>query len=208
MEATAGRRREPAGKSARQRVLWVLLVVFVPLLSAAIMIAVALQIVGVPVWQSTAVFLHLKTPPKALVAPTDPTKSALAVQKLANESLTHQLQAVRQQLARQTSVATGLQTQVQKLQTQLATRMDAVAQAKQEAAVLVAMDPTQAALVLAKLPTAEAGQVVAAMKASDSGAILGNLDPATAGKLLSLAAADEQAASAASGSGTAANQTG
>jgi flagellar motility protein MotE (MotC chaperone) len=165
---------------------WKILVVVVPILAAALMIGVALQIVGVPVWQTTKVYLGLAHATDASEA--SQLQSQLALEQAKDKALTAQLTQLNQQLTSEQQKNENLQGQVQQLQDMLSAKQDSLAHAKKEAAVLAGMDPSAGANLLAKMSIQEAAQVVAQMSTDVSGQILAELDAAKAAQILSMAA--------------------
>lgn len=178
-----------------QKLLWALLVIVVPIIAAAGMIGVALQVLGVPVWQTTLQYVGLGPKTALTQTPLDTAQNRLTVANDKVVSLTTQEQKLEAQLADANAQAKSLQAQVAELQGQLQGRnnADAEAQAKTEASVLAGMDPNQAAGVLGKMSIDEAASVVANMAATDSANVLAAMDARAAAQILSLAAQKQQA---------------
>jgi flagellar motility protein MotE (MotC chaperone) len=194
-----------------QKLLWALLVIVVPIIAAAAMIGVALQVLGVPVWQTTMQYVGLAPKTALTQTPLDTAQNRLTDANTKVASLTDQQQKLQAQLADAQAQAKSLQDQVAQLQGQVQGHSDADAQAKTEASVLAGMDPNQAAGVLSKMSIDEASTVVANMSATDSANILAAMDAGTAARILSLAAQKQQAnasASTTASDNSASNQTG
>jgi flagellar motility protein MotE (MotC chaperone) len=189
-----------------RKLVWLLLVVIVPVLAAVVMIGIALQIVGVPVWQTTV--QYLSGPRAEQSANAVGEQSQLAAERAKEQSLSDQNAKLSQQLNDLKHQNDKLQQQVQQLQALLTRQQDETAQAKREAAVLVGMDPHAAATVLAKLSVQHAAQVVAQMSTTDSGQILAEMDPGKAAKILGLAAQIAAANAAGNTDSTAAGNAG
>jgi flagellar motility protein MotE (MotC chaperone) len=177
-----------------KRTGWVMLVGVVPILATIVLVGVALQIIGFPVWRTTLDAIGVGTHTTVATTPLQIAKKDLATatakERLDSSQISdlrHQIQADEQQIA-------ALMTQVNQLSSKQNSAVSSQNQAKQEANVLTQMDPGQAANVLSKMQQSDAASVVAAMSASDSGAILGQMGPADAGKILTMAAKLKSAA--------------
>lgn len=168
------------------KIAWVLLVIFVPIIAAVVMIGVALQIVGVPVWQTTETYLGWTKTTE--LSPMTDIESQLKVEQAKEQTLAGQNSKLSQDLADSKKANDQLQAQVKELQDTLNAQADSQAEAKKKASVLVGMDPTAAAGVLNKLSVQDAAEIVAEMSSTDSAAILALIAPDKAGQILSMAA--------------------
>lgn len=193
-----------------KKVMWVLLVVLVPLLAAVVMIGIALQVLGVPVWRTTLQVAGLAPQTTASQSPLSSVQGRLVDASTKVATLTDQTQKLQGQLTDAQAQEKSLQDQVAMLQAQLTGHADTDTQAKTEANVLVGMDPSQAAAVLGKMSVDAAASVVAKMSAADSAQVLGAMQPDTAAQILTLAAQMQKAttSSATQPDGSANNQTG
>ncbi|MCL6442029.1 MAG: hypothetical protein K6T83_00960 [Alicyclobacillus sp.] len=185
MNAAIG--RESSSHGIGKRLMWVLLVVLAPIVAAAVMVAIALQLVGFPVWHDV---MHLVSP-----ATSSKQDSALmrerqqvTAERTKIFALQRETRVLKSRLAAEQSTNKHLESKVQQLEKVVMDHVNAQEQAKREASVLVSMDAGQAAQLLAKLPVEEAAHAVAAMNSSDSGPILGQMDPALSSQILSRAA--------------------
>lgn len=175
-------------KTVAHRLLWVVLVVLVPLLVTIGMVGAALQFVGVPVWQDTVKLISHKVHSQPVVNSTPNSAAQVVSLKTQLATLNTKNQSLATQLQTDEAKVSQLQQQNKKLETQLTASTKIRTQALQQASILKGMDPSAAALVLAKLTTKDAATVVAVMSPSDSGPILAQMSPSEAGKLLTMAA--------------------
>ncbi|GGI94752.1 hypothetical protein GCM10010885_00340 [Alicyclobacillus cellulosilyticus] len=159
-------------------------VVLVPLLASALMVGVALQVVGVPVWQTIQSWLH----PVAKTQPEDVWRAKWRADEVRVQTLTAQLHQAQQQLAALQQERAKLLATNRKLQQALAQRQASLATAKQEARVLQQMDPGAAAQVLDKMSLAAAARAVAQMPPDAAAQVLAALPPAKAQQVLAQSA--------------------
>lgn len=199
--ATAGVQRESAKSSGSGKLTKIVLIVLVPSIAAIGMVGAALQLVGVPVWQTTQqlVFHHSSSVTgNASTKSTEASKLTKLQQQVA--ALRSQNQSLKSQLAKSSQHATDLQTKLTLAQNQLSSTASADAAAKKEGQILAQMDPSAAAGVLAKLDTAQAALVLSGLSSDVSAAILADMSPKQAGQLLAAAAKDASSSSAATSS--------
>lgn len=176
------------GGTLRRRIMWLVLVILVPLVALAAMVAIALQVIGVPVW-GTAMKVIRGTPMGAeAITATQVLQQQLVAEQAKWKGLLASNQALQQQLSEQKQKEQSTAVALAKAQQQLTQASTALGLAHQEAAVVKTMDPQAAALMLGKMSTQQAAGVIAAMSPSDSGPILSALDPLIAGQILTAAA--------------------
>ncbi|GMA49036.1 hypothetical protein GCM10025857_03930 [Alicyclobacillus contaminans] len=173
-----------------QKLVWALLVVVVPIIAAVIMIGVALQIVGVPVWQTTRAYFGGGS--HTASAPATTLQTQYDSVQAQNRALRTQLSQLQQQVTTLQQQNQALSAQVQQWRGAAAAKQDALQTAKKEAAILQGMDPTAGAALLAKMSVQEAAAAVAQMSADASGQLLAQLDAAKAAQILSQAAQIQQ----------------
>lgn len=177
----------PVAKKERrivQKIVKTILLVLVPVIAAAVIIGVSLQLIGIPVWQTTLGYIHGQSKQPG---PASAQAAAMNQMKVENDDLTKQVTSLTSELGKQKAAAKTLQAELTKAQTELQTKRDAIVQAKEEAQIVTQMDPAAAAQVVAKLPESEAGLVIASLSPSAASQVLAAMDPAAAAKLLELA---------------------
>lgn len=177
-----------------KRVVWVVLVGVVPILATTVLVGAALQIIGFPVWQTTLNVIGAEKGTSPVSEALQTTKQDLATATAKERLDSSQIDDLRQQVRSDQQQIAALMTQINQLQSKQNTLQTAQNQAKQEAKVLVQMDPAEAANLLTQMQADEAAATVAAMAPSDSGAILGQMSPGAASKILAMAAKVQSAA--------------
>ncbi|QSO53782.1 hypothetical protein JZ785_08170 [Alicyclobacillus curvatus] len=163
----------------------VVLLVIVPLIAALLVIGGSLQIIGVPVWQTTLGYIRGHSLQAG--SPAAAQQSAVNELKTENASLKQQVSAFEKTLNAKKAQVQSLQTELNAANLQVSAKRSALLSAKQEATIVTQMDPAAAAKVVAKLPQQEAGLVLAVLSPGVSSQVLAQMDPATAAKLLQLA---------------------
>ena len=163
----------------------VLLLVMVPLVAAALLIGGSLQIIGVPVWQTTVSYIHRQGVQASTTASAE--QSAQSQLKAENANLQKQVASLNNALNAEKTQEEGLKSQLNADNAQLSAKRSALVTAKQEASIVTQMDPAAAAQVLVKLPEAEAGLVLAVLSPGVSSQVLAQMNPTTAAKLLQVA---------------------
>lgn len=173
---------EGFGKRFKQKVAFVLMVVVIPIVALLLMGAIALQVVGVPVWNTAMKWLN---PPNATHQVTA-TAQAKTSQSQAKQikALEAQVKSLKAQLVAAQQQYRTLAVKQAQLQQEVLKASSTLNQAKPEAAVLNKMNPQSAAAVLGKMTTVQAAAVIAAMTPSEAGPILNNMKPTNASKLL------------------------
>jgi flagellar motility protein MotE (MotC chaperone) len=189
--------------SLGNRIGWVFLVIVVPVIAAVGMIAVALSIVGIPVWSMVMHTFGAKTGTD-VSKPKTPSAVSIAEHQLRQEQtknaqLSQQLQQVQAKVQSENTTILSLKDEIKQLHSQLSNAVAQATKYKREASYLTSMDAGQAAQVLAKLSLKEAAAVVGQMSSSDASGILGAMDPALASKIVSLAAAEPTSTSSSNG---------
>ncbi|MBX5436051.1 MAG: hypothetical protein IRZ33_02420 [Alicyclobacillaceae bacterium] len=189
---------QAAASSWKMKLAWIVFAGVVPLMVTAAMLGIAMQFVGVPVWQTV---MHAFDAGKAgsshhSPAPghgragsgseTLPPNTQLSRKLAALESANQQL---KRQLASARAAARRWEMQVESAKAQSLMSSRATASYHREAAILTEMDPGKAAQLLAKLPPNTAAGVLASMSPGDVADILGQMDADTAARLLGLTAA-------------------
>lgn len=178
----------------RQRLVWLLLVIVVPLLALVVMIAIALQVLGVPVWGTAGKWLNHP----GAAGPTTKVQTLeqqLAVAQARVQTLGSENQAKTGQLAAEIQKENQLSSQLANLQQRFQQASSSLQVAKQEAAVMKSMSPQAAAAVLGKMTNSEAAAVIAALAPADAGSILSSMNPAQVSQLLALSAVLQNQAS-------------
>lgn len=163
----------------------VLLLVIVPLMAAALLIGGSLQIIGVPVWQTTRSYIYGQGVQGSTTASVE--QSALSQLRAENATLQKQVTSLNSALSAEKTQAEGLKSRLHADNVQLSARRSALVTAKQEASIVTQMDPAAAAQVLVKLPEATAGLVLAVLSPGVSSQVLAQMNPTTAAKLLQVA---------------------
>ena len=163
----------------------VLLLVIVPLIAAALLIGGSLQIIGIPVWQTTLSYIRGQGVQASTT--TSAEQSAMSQVKTENANLQKQVASLTSALNAEKSQVQGLRSQLHADNAQLSAKRSALVTAKQEASIVTQMDPAAAAQVLVKLPEAEAGLVLAVLSPGVSSQVLAQMNPTTAAKLLQVA---------------------
>ncbi|WP_206830796.1 MotE family protein [Alicyclobacillus fructus] len=179
---------------AGRKVLTVLLLVFVPLVVAAVAIAAVLVVLGVPVWQDLQHLFGHKTSSSSS-AQDQALRQTIAIERSQIQSLESQVASLNDQLAAAREQAASLRDQVRTLRGQLASISSGQRQGASEAKVLAQMDPAAAAQVLEHMSSAQAAWAIQSLSPDAAGPILQALPPATASALLQQAARDSQIAS-------------
>lgn len=187
-DGTANLKKTGVGGNLRRRVMWLVLVIFVPLLALAMMVAIALQVIGVPVLGTAMKMIHGTPAGAQAVSATQALQQQVLVEQAKWKGLLATNQALQQQLSDEKQKEQNMTVALAKAQTQLTQVASAAALAQQEAAVVKTMDPQAAALMLGKMSTQQAAGVIAVMSPTDSGPILSALSPSAAAQLLAVAA--------------------
>lgn len=187
------------GKSGLVRLAWIVLVGIIPLLFALVVVACALQLVGVPVWQTTVQLTGAKASHHESTAIAKTTQQlATAKEKIAklqqqNQTLTAKTQADTRQLAALTAAENTLRQQLQ-------AQTNSYQQGQREGKVLAQMDSQTAASVLQSMGVSKASWIVATMTPDVSGSILQSAPTTFASAVLQQAAKDEALAAKANNS--------
>ncbi len=176
------------GPTFLKRIMWFILIAIIPVVVAVALIGVALQIVGVPVWQTTKSVLGINPQSTQVSSVLQVTKQDLATVTAKERLDSSQNAALQQQIRLDQQQIASLLTKSNQMGVSQQSQSSLKLAAKNEAQVLSQMDPDQAAGILAKMQIQQAAAAVASMSPADSGAILSQMAPTTAGSILSLAA--------------------
>jgi flagellar motility protein MotE (MotC chaperone) len=184
---TGGSTREQASAKARpsllRRLTKTLLLVIVPVIAAAVIVGVSLQVIGVPVLQTTLGYVEGQLGHRTPSA----SDNAIAQMQSDNQNLRLQVTSLTAKSNQQAAEIAQLQSQLSQTQNLVQAKKGALATAQSEAQIVTQMDPAAAAQVVGKLPDSEAGLVVASLSPSAASAVLAAMDPSAAAKLLELA---------------------
>lgn len=187
---------------------WVGMVVVIPALATVAMIGGALQLAGVPVWQTLRGWVTHADAGATTETPLAQTQQTLANTQQKLQEALKTIDNLQQQLTAERQTEANLRQQLTQMQAQVQAQASARDRAAKEAQWLAGMDPGQAAGLLQSLPASEAAQVVALMPSDVSAQVLAALPAGKAAPIMTAAAAytgDQTTAGAASG---AANGTG
>lgn len=172
-------------ENVRRKVVWVLLVMVVPFIALLVMIGIALQVMGVPVWGTT---VHWLSQSRGQSSAIQGVQQQLAAAQAKVQSLQSENQSLNQQISAEKQKEQVLSSNLAQLQQGAVQANSTLGLAKQEAAVLKTMNPQAAGLVLSKMTTKEAAAAIAVMPPATAGPILNTMNPTQVGQLLALAA--------------------
>lgn len=194
-------------RSGLQRLAWILLVGIVPILVLLIVVAVALQVIGVPVWQTTLQFAGVKPKTTTVSSPLSVSSQKLKLAEQQVAQLKSQLGSLQQKMQAQTAQVSNLQQTNQTLLGEVHVQVSLEQNGQAEAKILAQMDPQAAASVLQKMSLTDAGWAVESMSPSVSAPILQVLPPTLASHLISQSATDQSIAAQIANAKQSANST-
>ncbi|MCL6600556.1 MAG: hypothetical protein K6T81_17750 [Alicyclobacillus macrosporangiidus] len=183
--SSASQERRPVGRM----LAWAGMVVVIPALATVAMIGGALQLAGVPVWQTLRGWATHSDAKAVTETPLAQTQQALANAQQKLEEAAKTIDNLQQQLTAERQAEANLRQQLTQAQAKVQAQATARDRAAKEAQWLSGMDPGQAAGLLQSLPASEAAQVVALMPSDVSAQVLAALPAGKAAPIMTAAAA-------------------